>query len=33
MSIRVFLVDYHEVVRWGLRELLEPCDDIEVVDG
>jgi two-component system, NarL family, response regulator DevR len=31
MSIRVFLVDDHEVVRRGVRELLEPCDDIEVV--
>ncbi len=31
MSIRVFLVDDHEVVRRGVRELLEPCDDIEIV--
>jgi DNA-binding NarL/FixJ family response regulator len=31
MSIRVFLVDDHEVVRRGVRELLEQNDDIEVV--
>ncbi len=31
MTIRVFLVDDHEVVRRGLRELLEAEDDIEVV--
>jgi len=31
MSIRVFLVDDHEVVRRGVRDLLEQCDDIEVV--
>src|SRR5437660_12565422 len=31
MSIRVFLVDDHEVVRRGVADLLEPCDDIEVV--
>lgn len=31
MSIRVFLVDDHEVVRRGLRELLNAEDDIEVV--
>jgi len=30
-SIRVFLLDDHEVVRRGLRELLEHEDDIEVV--
>jgi two-component system, NarL family, response regulator DevR len=31
MSIRVYLVDDHEVVRRGLRDLLELEDDIEVV--
>jgi two-component system response regulator DevR len=31
MSIRVFLLDDHEVVRRGVRELLEQHDDIEVV--
>jgi len=31
MPIRVFLVDDHEVVRRGLRELLEAEDDLEVV--
>jgi DNA-binding NarL/FixJ family response regulator len=31
MSIRVFLLDDHEIVRRGLRELLEVEDDIEVV--
>ena len=31
MSIRVFLLDDHEVVRTGLRALLESNDDIEVV--
>jgi len=31
MTIRVFLVDDHEVVRLGLRELIELEDDIEVV--
>jgi DNA-binding NarL/FixJ family response regulator len=31
MTIRVFLLDDHEVVRRGVRELLEQCDDIEVV--
>jgi two-component system response regulator DevR len=31
MTIRVFLLDDHEVVRRGLRELLELEDDIEVV--
>ncbi|GAB2687562.1 response regulator [Thalassiella azotivora] len=30
-TIRVFLLDDHEVVRRGLRELLEAEDDIEVV--
>src|SRR5262245_25801590 len=29
--IRVFLLDDHEVVRRGLRELLESAGDIEVV--
>ena len=31
MAVRVFLVDDHEVVRRGLRELFEPQDDLEVV--
>src|SRR5271166_2207799 len=31
MTLRVFLVDDHEVVRSGLRSLLEADDDIEVV--
>ncbi len=31
MSIRVFLLDDHEVVRRGLRQLLEDAGDIEVV--
>jgi DNA-binding NarL/FixJ family response regulator len=31
MPIRVFLVDDHEVVRRGVRDLLEQSDDIEVV--
>ena len=31
MSIRVFLLDDHEIVRRGVRELLEQQDDIEVV--
>ena len=31
MTIRVFLLDDHEVVRRGLRELLEDAGDIEVV--
>jgi DNA-binding NarL/FixJ family response regulator len=30
-AIRVFLLDDHEIVRRGLRELLEREDDIEVV--
>ena len=31
MTIRVFLLDDHEIVRTGLRSLLESTDDIEVV--
>jgi DNA-binding NarL/FixJ family response regulator len=31
MSTRVFLLDDHEVVRRGLRDLLEAEDDLEVV--
>jgi two-component system, NarL family, response regulator DevR len=31
MGIRVFLVDDHEIVRRGVRELLETHDDLEVV--
>ncbi len=31
MTIKVFLLDDHEVVRLGLRQLLEEEDDIEVV--
>ena len=31
MSIRVFLLDDHEIVRRGVRELLEAHDDIEIV--
>ena len=31
MTIRVFLLDDHEVVRRGVRELLEAEDDLEVV--
>ena len=31
MAIRVFLLDDHELVRRGIRELLENEDDIEVV--
>src|SRR5207245_3582019 len=30
-TIRVFLLDDHEVVRRGVRELLEAEDDVEVV--
>jgi DNA-binding NarL/FixJ family response regulator len=30
-SIRVFLLDDHEVVRRGLRELVDATDDLEVV--
>jgi two-component system response regulator DevR len=31
MTIRVFLLDDHEVVRRGIRELIEAFDDMEVV--
>jgi two-component system response regulator DevR len=31
MTIRVFLLDDHEIVRRGLRELFESHDDLEVV--
>ncbi len=31
MNTRIFLVDDHEIVRRGLRELLESVDDFEVV--
>lgn len=31
MTVSVFLLDDHEIVRRGLRELLELCEDIEVV--
>jgi DNA-binding NarL/FixJ family response regulator len=31
VTIRVFLLDDHEIVRRGLRELLETEDDIEIV--
>jgi DNA-binding NarL/FixJ family response regulator len=31
MAIKVFLLDDHEVVRLGLRQLLEAEDDIEVI--
>ena len=31
MTIRVFLLDDHEIVRRGVRELLEAQDDIEIV--
>ena len=31
MTVRIFLLDDHEVVRRGLRELLEAEDDLEVV--
>jgi len=31
MAIRVFLLDDHEIVRRGVRELLETQDDLEVV--
>lgn len=31
MTIRIFLVDDHEIVRRGLRELLDSVDDFDVV--
>ena len=31
MTIRVFLLDDHEIVRTGLRSLLESTDELEVV--
>ena len=31
MSLRIFLVDDHEVVRRGVRDMLEAEDDFEVV--
>jgi two-component system, NarL family, response regulator DevR len=31
MAIRVFLLDDHEIVRRGVRELLEAEDDLEIV--
>ncbi|MEY2571491.1 MAG: two-component system, NarL family, response regulator DevR [Acidimicrobiaceae bacterium] len=31
MTVRVFLLDDHEIVRRGVRELLEAEDDLEVV--
>lgn len=31
MATRIFLVDDHEIVRRGLRELLDAVDDLEVV--
>ena len=31
MTVRVFLLDDHEIVRRGVRELLEANDDLEVV--
>src|SRR4029078_46623 len=31
MSVRVFLLDDHEIVRRGVRELLEAYDDLEIV--
>ena len=31
MTVRVFLLDDHEIVRRGVRELLEAVDDFEVV--
>ncbi len=31
MTIRVFLLDDHEIVRRGLRELFEAQEDLEVV--
>ena len=31
VTVRVFLLDDHEVVRRGVRELLEAEDDLEIV--
>jgi two-component system response regulator DevR len=31
MTVRIFLLDDHEIVRRGVRELLEANDDLEVV--
>jgi len=31
MTLRVFLVDDHELIRWGLRTLLDAEEDLEVV--
>ena len=31
MTLKVFLLDDHEMVRRGVRELLEQYDDIEIV--
>jgi DNA-binding NarL/FixJ family response regulator len=31
VSVRVFLLDDHEIVRTGLRSLLEATDDLVVV--
>ncbi|MGE0139828.1 MAG: response regulator transcription factor, partial [Ilumatobacteraceae bacterium] len=31
MALRIFLVDDHEVVRRGVRDMLEAEDDFEVV--
>jgi two-component system response regulator DevR len=31
MTVRIFLLDDHEIVRRGVRELLESHDDLEVV--
>jgi DNA-binding NarL/FixJ family response regulator len=31
MSVRIFLLDDHEIVRRGLRELFEAQEDLEVV--
>ena len=31
MPVRVFLLDDHEIVRWGLRELVAAEDDVVVV--
>src|SRR5439155_27243345 len=31
MTLRVFLVDDHELIRWGLRTLLDAEADLEVV--